>query len=210
MITPKVIYGPVVEPVTIEELKDQIGYTESDKDVKLAMYIEAARSAIEADTSRTIHEQTLEIALAYWPCDGGPIFLPRATPLIEVLSVTYKDAAGTVTPWTGYEVDYDSCPGAILPPYTQTYPSFTPYSSGAVRIRYRAGIPSSPVTEAEAAVKIPVLMLAAAYCENPEAVVVENGALSQIVPAYGIPAMLARLKGEVREPRPALVEVMLP
>lgn len=203
-LEPTLISGPTSEPITVVEAKAQCRIDTSDlsQDSLLDIYIAAARDYVEWRAGITIHEQTLEWALDYWPYENfqGAIVLPRATPLIAIVSIKYVDKDGTETTWATnqYVGDTRSKPGSVAPVYGVAFPSFTPRPSSAVRIQYRAGIETaSPITEAPAKIKIPVLMLVAGMFENRESELVpDRSGVDFIAAKYGVEAFIDRLQSE--------------
>lgn len=187
MITPRVVTGPLKEPVSISDAMEQCGITNADDAAKLAKFIAAARAYYEAHTVRTIHEQTKELVLEAWP--GGIIVLPRATPLIEVVSIKYLDTDGHEHPVaaSSYVTDTLSEPGAVAPAYGQSWPADALYPLAPIRIRYRCGIAiDSPVVEADDDIQQGVMLLVAAMWENREGELVsESVAISKISLRYG-------------------------
>ena len=181
MLTPTVITSPAKEPITVEEACDHAAIADVDgASNRMSLCIKAAREMFERHTGRTVHETTYEFVLDSWP--SGPLVLPRATPLLSVTSVTYKDSSGTETTVSSslYVLDTWEVPGRIALAYSESWPSFTPYPVSPIRVRYVAGIAASPATECDATTKQAVAMLAAAYFENREAeILTEN--VSQIV-----------------------------
>ena len=112
---------------------------------------------------------------------------------------TTKDSAGVITdvPAADYHEDTDSIPGRVVLAYGASWPSFTAYPSNAVRIRYTAGLASSPLQEADADIQLPILLLAAAMYENPIGILTsDRGAVSQLVVQYGIEHYLSKLQVE--------------
>ena len=199
MIEPKVIVASISEPITIEEVKLQcrIDSSDSTEDALLRIYIAAARNYVEWRTATTVHEATLEYVLDNFP-GCRYIELPRATPLIEISSVKYKDYNGTETTWSSaeYVEDVDSTPGRLVLGYGQAWPSFTAYPVSPIRIRYTAGtaITTVPETEASVAVKYPMLLLVAGMYENRESEnVTDRGVLTKLSIDYGVEAFLSRL-----------------
>jgi hypothetical protein len=66
-----------------------------------------------------------------------------------------------------------------------------------VRIRYTAGLASSPVQEADEDIQLPILLLVAHFYENPTAVfAVERGTPGQIVLTYALEHYLQKLQVE--------------
>lgn len=193
LYTPKVITGPTIKPITVAEAKTQARLTTSVYDSQVSMFIDAAREWFEWTTGMTIHQQTLEMVWDYWP--GHRIILPRATPLISLTSLSYKDSTGAVTTLSAsdYALDTDGMPGGILPAYGTTWPSFTPYPVNAVRARYVCGLSTSPVIDADASIKTAIAMIVAALLENPEAEVITNNSVAQAVAfKYGTAAFVLR------------------
>jgi uncharacterized phiE125 gp8 family phage protein len=199
MISPTIITDCATEAVSLDELKGQcrLQLADTSQDAMLSIYRAAARQYVEGRKGWTIHEKTLEWVMQNWPRENY-IILPRATPLIEVLSLKYRDSAGadTTMPTTDYIEDTDEIPGRIVLAYgNMAWPSSILYPASAIRIRYRAGIElTSPVSgvECPAELKIPILMLAGALFENREAVVVaDQASVAQIAVDYGVEAFLA-------------------
>jgi uncharacterized phiE125 gp8 family phage protein len=195
MITPKVITGPSIEPVTTSEAKLQCRIDGSTEDSLIDLYIGAAREYYEWRTSRTLHQQTLEYVMHCFP-GCSYIQLPRATPLISVTSVIYYDSTGSATtlPTSTYIVDTDSEPGGISLAHGESWPSFESYPINAVRIRYVAGIAAtSPVTDTPDADKFPILLLVGGMYENRESIAMpDRNGVEQIALMYGVEPFIAR------------------
>jgi uncharacterized phiE125 gp8 family phage protein len=195
LVSPLVITGPTTEPISLAEVKSQLRIDGSTEDTLLNLYIAAAREYCENRTGRTFHQQTLEWVLDAFP-SGSSITLPRATPLIAISSVKYKDSDGTETTWSSaeYIADTDSVPGGLVLGYNESWPSFTPYPVSPIRIRYTAGIATtSPVTEASDLIKTPHLLLVGGLYENRESEITEAG-LTRISLEYGVEAFLSQLE----------------
>lgn len=199
MITPNLIAGPTREPISRVEAKQQCRISTSSEDSLIDSYIAAARMYFEARCARTVHDTTWEYTLDCAPT-GTRIVLPRATPLIEVVSVDYYDSDGTA--WAmptddfimdaGGDMEY----GSIVLAYNASWPSFTPYPVRPFRVRYRAGI-VQPVTsppsevEADAATKQAIRLLVAGMYEQRESEVISDKAvIDAIAMRYGAEAMI--------------------
>lgn len=197
MITPTIITAPAKEAISLTELKAQLRLDPSGtaEDDALGIFRAAARQWFEWRTGRTVHQTTLEFTLDNWPAEDY-IILPRATPLIAVSNVKYKDSNGTETTWSSaeYIADTDGIPGRVVLGYNYSWPSFTSYPSNPIRVRYTAGIvTTSPVTEADAVIKLPILMLAAGLYENRESEVISDRAkIEAIALRYGVEAFITR------------------
>jgi len=140
----KVITAPADEPVTVEEVKNQLRIDSTTEDADLAEYITAAREYGEDITRRAFATQTLEMYLDEFPCGDIELSMP---PLQSVTSVKYKDSAGTETTMTAtteYLVDTDSNIGRVVLPYGVSWPSFTAYPVNPIKIRYVAGYTTLP------------------------------------------------------------------
>jgi uncharacterized phiE125 gp8 family phage protein len=195
LYTPTVITPPITEPLSVAEAKAQARISTSLDDALISMYIGAAREYLEWRTGMTVHQQTLETVWDYWPvCQR--IQLPRATPLISLTTLSYKDSAGTVTTLAAsdYALDTDSMPGGILPAYGTTWPSFTPYPVNAIRARYVCGIATaSPEAEANDSIKVAIALIVSALYENREAEVITNYTVaSAVMFKYGAEAYILR------------------
>ncbi len=199
MNEPTVVTAPLLEPVSLADARTALAIDSAgSQDKLLSTYISAARRYFEWRTGRTVHQTTLEWTLASFPAESY-IVLPRATPLISIDSFTYKDSDAAVTnvPAADYIADTDSIPGRVVLAYGASWPSFTAYPSNPVRIRYTAGLASSPVTDAAEDIQLPILLLAAAMYENPVGLLTsDRGAVSQLSVDYGIEHYLTKLQVE--------------
>ena len=199
MVEPRVITAPVREPITEAEAQAALriaSLSASDSNL-LAIYIESERRYAEQRTGRTFNQTTLE-----WPLDSfpaGEIILPRATPLISVSSIIYRDSDGAYTTVSSsdYVLDTTAIPGKVAPGYNKTWPSFTAYPLAPIKITYIAGAAeTSPVTtpSIDARIKTLLFLLVAHRWENREGVVVQDAAkVSQAELDYGIEALISEL-----------------
>lgn len=139
---PIVIDAPSQEPVTATEAKLHCRVTGTELDSLFDIWIQTAREYIESQCGITLFQQTLELALDDWPWWKRYIELPRATPLIEVVSVNYTDSDEVEHLWDPgeYLADTDSLPGRVVLGYGKSWPAFTPRPVSAIRVRYTAGI----------------------------------------------------------------------
>lgn len=198
MIEPTTITDPLLEPVSLAEARLQLAIDAAgSQDKNLAIFIEAARRYFESRTGRTVHQTSYELCLNAFPAESCG--LPRATPLISIDSVKYWDSTGAenTVPATDYIADTQSTPGRLVLGYGKTWPSFTAYPSNPVRIRYTAGIASSPVTEADSDIKLAVLLLTAHFYEHGIPVLTsERGTPGQVVLKYALESLLDKLTVE--------------
>lgn len=132
------VSGPSEEPVTRKEAKEWLRQTGNDRDdAMIEGLIRAIRRKLEEEYDITLCTQTRRLTLDCFPCHE--IELPRP-PLVSVLSVTYRDAAGdtqTVDADT-YLVDAASRPGRIAPLLNNYWP-VPDQSFASVKVTYTCG-----------------------------------------------------------------------
>jgi uncharacterized phiE125 gp8 family phage protein len=197
MITPKVITAPTIEPVSVTEAKLQcrVELTQTVEDPLFDIYIAAARDYYEWRTGRTLHETEYDYVLHYWP-SCGYIELPRATPLVSITHIKYRDSSNVEQTWSAseYIADTDNEPGRVVLADGYDWPTLGDYPSNPIRIRYKAGIAAaSPFTDASAADKIPILLLVSAMYDNRKAVEIpDRNGVEQISVQYGVEAFISK------------------
>ena len=145
MLEYKVVTPVAVEPLTVPEVRLHLRLDASTtEDSLLFSLIKTAREYCEKYTGRALAPQTLEVLMDAFPC-AWAISLPMA-PLTSVTSIKYTDSAGTETTLAAseYIVDTDSRVGRVVLAYGKTWPTFDPYPSNPIRIRYVAGYTKAP------------------------------------------------------------------
>ena len=185
----KVSTAPADEPVTLAEAKSHLRVTTSDEDTPIQGFIASARDYFEIRTGRTIHQTTYTASFDAWP--ASKLVLPRATPIISITSITYKDSDGDTSTWDSSKYVFDSYeePGYVVPATGETWPSFTAHPVNPIVVTYLAGIvTASPLTEAKPSIKQAILSLVGALHENREAETAD--AVGALVLKYGLDAML--------------------
>jgi len=166
----RVVTPPASEPVSIAEACGALRIDGDELNFEVERLISSARRAIENEMAHALLEQTLELVLDDFPVCGYAIVLPRATPLQSIVIVTYRDSDGTThtMPEADYIADTDSQPGRLVLAYDASWPSFTPYPTGAVRIQYICGAPlTSPVEPFPANLKQAILLLVRDQLDHP-------------------------------------------
>lgn len=127
---------PAVEPIELDEAKQQLRLDGDEEDEYVNSLIVTARKYVEQVTWRQLITATFR-----WKFDRlcGVWYVPRA-PLQSVSSIQYVDANGTTQTLSGslYTVDAASDPGRILPAYNQTWPGTRGHINDAT-IVYVAG-----------------------------------------------------------------------
>lgn len=130
----KVITQPLLEPVSIGEVKTQLGIDDTRSDDLIARRIIEARKFVEEHTGRALITQTRE---KRWDCFVDEHELPSA---LTVVSVKYIDVLGveqTLDP-AEYVLDtYETIP-FVRAAYDVIWP-WTQRERNAVRIQYTAG-----------------------------------------------------------------------
>lgn len=162
----KIITDIATELVTLADVKTHLRVDVSDEDTYIPSLIAAARDKVEHYTGRTIGEKTLEGILDDFP-DSDYIELLES-PVQSITSIKYTDSDETENTWSSddYISNLDIIPEKIMPAYGETWPSFIPHPTGAVRIRYVAGHTSANLPDA---VKHAILLVIGDLYENREA-----------------------------------------
>lgn len=129
------------EPMSLAEAKAycKLPLEATDQDDSLLIMISAARAIAETAQGRDLVRKQWDLSLDYWPC-GSVIGL--RDPLVSVDLVQYKDSAGATVDLvenTDYIVDRAKHPGVMMPAFNTLWPSFTPWPSSAVTVRFTAG-----------------------------------------------------------------------
>lgn len=175
---------PTQEPVTVAEFKDHQRISHSDEDQRIGNLITAARRWCENYLSMAFVTQTWRQSMDCFPraSNSASDYLYSTSeirvgrpPLASVSSLTYANSTGgtTTMPSSDYRVDTDAKPGRITPIYGGTWPTGIREQSAAVTVNLVAGFSSSTpesVSLTPATIKQAILMLAASWYENREAV----------------------------------------
>jgi uncharacterized phiE125 gp8 family phage protein len=132
-----------VEPLGLVEMKSYLSLPPSwpEEDLILEM-ISAARWQAEIAQNRELVRKQYDLSMDYWPSYR----IELRTPLVSVDLVRYQKSDGsfvTMAANTDYIVDLAKHPGIIAPTYNTTWPSFTPWPSSAILIRFTSGMASS-------------------------------------------------------------------
>ena len=178
----KLVTGPAVEPITIDEAKLHLRVDAFEDDYTINSLVKCARQYVEIVTGLALITQTWDQYLQDWPCNGEIIL--RRSPLISVASVNVKDTAGTETAVasTVYIVDANQDPPRIVEAYGQTWPSTTLYPASPIRIRFTAGHGATAASVPEP-LRAAMLLLIGHWFKFREAVLAGNmERLSQELP----------------------------
>ncbi len=151
----RIITQPTVEPITLAEVKAQLGIPMGDtgSDTVIVRRITEARQWAEDYMQRAIVKQTQEIRLNAFPHDGNvycnAIKLPYPN-LLSVVSVKYIDLNGVeqTIASTDYVVDTYEYGGFVRPAYGLAWP-YPRIEANAVRIQYTCGYDVSAIAGAK-------------------------------------------------------------
>ena len=182
------IVAPTDPVVTLDEMGlhlhldgegSPVSYANHPEATTIQQYVQAATDDTEGEdgwSGRAFMPQTWRILLDGFPeeCPTNPdgaVFLPYP-PLLEVLSVEYRDTSGayvTMDP-SAYDVVTEGDPhGFIRPLYLQPWP-VTADRQDAVRVTFRCGYDAtvSPANPLPASIKQYIMVLAALMYEHRE------------------------------------------
>lgn len=176
--------APATEPLELAEAKAFLRVDVDDENTYISALITAARIHAENFTHRSFVTTVWDLKLDAFPCDGAPIWLPRAPLLTSTAPVvTYTDTAGASQTWSStlYTVDAPAGPharmGRLFLNYQESYPD-TRSITHAVQVRYSAGYgAASTVPEP---LKVAMKLLIGHWYANREVVV--TGTTSVTVP----------------------------
>lgn len=211
---------PTVEPVTVAQAKAQSRVTVSDDDALIAIYLKAAREYVEAQTNRSLLQQTWRASYSHFPrwtrgiahgggfdwnpygCGWGgvggwgygltaPLLLPRPR-LIGINSVEYIDPTGTQQTLDPslYTVAMDAEPATLSPVWGTWWPATALHRPDAVQVTYTAGY-GNTAAAVPADLQLAILMIAAHSYENREATVMPLTGTGPVLVPLGVDAMIA-------------------
>lgn len=131
------------EPLTLSEVKSYLKVperspTDQAEDDEITSLIIGARVQAEILQNRDLVVKQWDLHHDYWPSYR----VEMRGPLVSVDQVQYKDSNGDTTVMVenaDYVVDNSKQPGTIMPPYNATWPTFTPWPSSSILIRFTSG-----------------------------------------------------------------------
>lgn len=176
---PVIITAPTVEPVSATEFREnwrRLDFDDEDGSV-VTWVLKAARVLYERQTGRTMHQTVYEHYPSHWPPGRCPIALPRASPLISVTEIGYKDTTGAETIWSSSEwiSSIRTMPGRVAPAYGYQYPSATLFPLDPIRIKYTCGIANaSPQTYPDERHRVAIMEIASSMFELREAEIITS------------------------------------
>jgi hypothetical protein len=173
------IIAPDVEPVFLQDLKDQLRICGTDEDIELSLFVLACREYIESLTGRAMINQTWRLTLDQWPTGGRVwwdgiesgslgnlekgrawLYLPRYR-LQSVTQIRVFDEAGnpSTVNLNEFIVDGEQEPGRLLLRNNAVWP-IALQRGNAIQIDYVAGYGDTP-DDVPGALRLAVLQMAA-------------------------------------------------
>lgn len=156
----KVIEQPKIEPVSIAEVKEQLGINDTRSDDLIARRIIEARKFVEDHTGRALITQTRE---KRWDCFVDEHELPSA---LSAVSVKYIDVLGVEQTLDSaeYVLDtYETIP-FVRVAYDVIWP-WTRRERNAVRIQYTAGY-GPRASDVEPVIREAIILLVGHWTNN--------------------------------------------
>ena len=113
-MTPILLTGPLVEPVTLADIKGYLRLDDNHEDRLINSLMTAARLMVEAESGRCLIAQNWRLVLDHWPL-GGVIRVPMS-PLISLVEVRVYDVDGeaVTVPSSYFNVDTLGSPARIV------------------------------------------------------------------------------------------------
>jgi uncharacterized phiE125 gp8 family phage protein len=183
------------EPLTLSEVRDylripEVSPADQAEDDTLSSLITAAREQAEILQGRDLVRKQWDLNYDYWPSYRVEL----RPPVVSIDLVKYKDFNGNETEMvenTDFIADLKKQPAVILPPWNNTWPSFTPWPTSAILIRFTAGyLNTDPFwSDAGARVKTGMKLLISHWWENR--LPIEKGAAAIVEYPYAITSNLS-------------------
>jgi uncharacterized phiE125 gp8 family phage protein len=184
-----------VEPLDVNFVKDYLKIpvrspADSFEDAQISMFISGAREQAEILQNRDLVRKQWDLSMDYWPSYR----LEMRSPTISVDLLQYKDSNGAFTTMvkdTDYIVDVAKQPAVVAPPYNGTWPTFTPWPSSSILLRFTSGRSvSSPFWSGPGArIKNGMLLLISAWFNNK--LPFEKGAAATAEYPYAVTSCLS-------------------
>lgn len=160
----KVVTAPVVEPITVEEVRLFCRIDTEDEDSLIIDFIKGVRENAELFLGRALINQTIRMVMDYWP--GIEVELPQP-PLSSITSIETIDEDDTATTYSSsnYFAVTESIPGKVVIKRGSTSPINTERDSAGYRITYVAGY-GAKSTDVPQAIREGLKMWVASAYEN--------------------------------------------
>ena len=182
----KVVTPPAIEPVTVQELKENLRLDGDFQTSMLESLIKSARISVETKLHRTLIE-TEYIQLHQNFEKELELYRP---PAISISEIQYESDSGLVTiDPAEYILDKYSTPAKVIP--VNYWPTIaTSAKANAVQITFKAGY-GQETTDVPEPIRQAIIMLASDMYEHPEANVelklYENTTLRFLLASFELP-----------------------
>lgn len=156
--------APTLEPVSLQEVRNQARVLDQDFDELLESSIPKARKAAEQYLGRALIEQQYNGYLSrFYP----EILIPNP-PLMAVSQIEYVDRDGNaqIVDPSAYNVDTISDPGIVSLAYGESWPDTMLYDRNAVKISYTAGYGANP-WDVPLTIRHAIKILCVTFFDNP-------------------------------------------
>lgn len=155
---------PVIEPITVDELKTFARIDGSDEDTLLEGFIEAVRIGAENYLSRALISQSIRMIMDWWPGSVVELFRPPLISIIQIVTID-EDDIETVYDSNNYYKQVEAIPGLIILKQGITEPQNTARDHGGFAIDYKAGY-GLLATDVPASIREGLKLWATALYEN--------------------------------------------
>jgi uncharacterized phiE125 gp8 family phage protein len=191
----KLVTGPTVEPVSLEEAKLHLRVDVTDDDNRIRELIRTARADVETMCLHALITQTWDLFMDEFPGDDQ-IELPLP-PLQSVTGVYYtpEGASEATFAATNYTVDTYNVPGKMVLKSTASWPADTLEVVNGVRIRFVCGFGADGSYVDPRAVQA-MMLLIGHYYEHREEVISGQGIGLMRLP-LGVAALVTDLRMKV-------------
>jgi len=181
----RLVTGPDIEPVSLDEAKGQCRVDISTDDVLIQGLVQTAREMAETITRRALITQTWELVLDGFP-DEDRLTIPL--PPLQSVTVKYTDADDVEATFSSasYVVDTYNEPGRIVLRSDATWPNVTLREANGVAVRFVAGY-GDAAADVPQAIRQAMLLMVGHWYENREETVATGNV--QRIP-LGIEALL--------------------
>lgn len=182
---------PLVEPISVSEIREYLRLEESADDALLATLITAARQWAERYTGRAFITQGWRLWEHCWPQQGDSVELPHPQ-LIAVTAVTVYDDSDNAVIWnaSNYLIDTADAPGRLVRRISAEWPLAT-RASNAIAIDYTAGYGAA--ADVPEPIRLAIRQLAVAWYENRGDGDPATAGIPAIVPGLLSPYRITRL-----------------
>jgi len=150
-----------IEVLTLGEAKAFLNLpdrspSDAAEDAMIDSFIAGAREQAEIlQGGRDLVQKQYDLSLDYFPLE---IELRRPLVSVDLIQYTNSDGATTVlVANTDYIVDLAR--GLVMPPYGESWPSFTAWPSSAVLVRFTSGLSLTDAFWADAGARVKIGML---------------------------------------------------